>query len=75
MFGSELFEAVAQFLSAGQEALSARQGVLPQVPENAPMEVSGPSHQPYIVKNASLENSLKNRIFKLERDHTPLYTG
>ena len=29
---------------------------------------AGPSHQPSIVKNSSLESSIKNRILQLERD-------
>lgn len=48
MFGVELFEAVAPFLNAGQEFLSARQGALPQAPDSLafPSQEAAPPQVP-----------------------------
>lgn len=40
-------------------------------PPSVARDEAGPSHQPSIVKNSSLESSIKNRILRLERDQTP----
>lgn len=40
-------------------------------PTSVARDEAGPSHQPSIMQNLSLEASLNNRILRLERDHTP----